>query len=223
MAQSRAKVLRVSFDISDNSCRLFCNVQCSAKMGFSYSLLFFTDKTLPGLLQFCEMKQQKKTVHNLALTHLSGLSLPVASFGQDIMSSCSLIHHKRVWWLSTPHNQKPQLTRAHTDMHTAPRAPGHRDPPSLALGAVDRERKRSGLPEGGKSALVFTHLLDGVLILQATCFFPTKPNSFLSLTAAAQPQPLAGNPSQASSPCRPRPPGIPSLSLSLCSSVQLGD
>lgn len=58
MVQSTAKVLLVSFDISDNSCGLFCNVQCSVKMGFSYSLLFFTDKMLPGLLQFCEMKQQ---------------------------------------------------------------------------------------------------------------------------------------------------------------------
>lgn len=54
----RTKVFLVSFDISDNSCRLFCNVQCPVKMGFSYSLLFFTDKMLPGLLQFCEMKQQ---------------------------------------------------------------------------------------------------------------------------------------------------------------------
>lgn len=50
----------VSFDRSHNSCRLFCNVQCSLKMGFSYSLLFFTDKMLPGLLQFCEMKQRRK-------------------------------------------------------------------------------------------------------------------------------------------------------------------
>lgn len=58
IVQSTAKVLLVSFDISDNSCRLFCNVQCSVKMGFSYSLLFFSDKMLPGLLQFCEMKQQ---------------------------------------------------------------------------------------------------------------------------------------------------------------------
>lgn len=64
-------------------------------MGFSYSLLFFTDKTLAGLLQFCEMKQREKTVYNLTLTHLSGLSLPVAGFRQDIMSSCSLIHHKQ--------------------------------------------------------------------------------------------------------------------------------
>lgn len=58
IVQSTAKVLLVSFDISDNSCRLFCNVQCSVKMGFSYSLLVFSDKMLPGLLQFCEMKQQ---------------------------------------------------------------------------------------------------------------------------------------------------------------------
>lgn len=58
IVQSTAKVLLASFDISDNSCRLFCNVQCSVKMGFSYSLLFFSDKMLPGLLQFCEMKQQ---------------------------------------------------------------------------------------------------------------------------------------------------------------------
>lgn len=54
----RTKVFLVSFDISDNSCRLSRNVQCPVKMGFSYSLLFFADKTLPGLLQFCEMKQQ---------------------------------------------------------------------------------------------------------------------------------------------------------------------
>lgn len=152
MAQSRAKVLRVSFDISDNSCRLFCNVQCSVKMGFSYSLLFFTDKTLPGLLQFCEMKQrEKKTVYNLTLTHLSGLSLPVAGFRQNIMSSCSLIHHKWAQWLSTPHNQTPQLTRAHVDVHTAHRTTGHRDPPSPGLGAVDRERKRAGLSRRWKA------------------------------------------------------------------------
>ena len=69
MAQSSAKVLRVGFDISDNSCRLFCNVQCSVKMGFSYSLLFFTDKTLAGLWQFCEMKQRGKKKYIISLSH----------------------------------------------------------------------------------------------------------------------------------------------------------
>lgn len=93
----------------------------------------------------------KKTVYNLTLTHLSGLSLPVAGFHQNIMSSCSLIHHKWAQWLSTPHNQTPQLTRAHVDVHTAHRTAGHRDPPSPGLGAVDRERKRAGLSRRWKA------------------------------------------------------------------------
>lgn len=41
-----------------SSLSVVCDVQCSVKMGFSYSLLFFTDKMLLGFLQFCEMKQQ---------------------------------------------------------------------------------------------------------------------------------------------------------------------
>lgn len=60
MVQSTAKVFLVSFDIPDNSYRLFCDVQCSVKRGFSYPLLFFTDKRLPGLLQFSEMKLQNE-------------------------------------------------------------------------------------------------------------------------------------------------------------------
>lgn len=62
IVQSTAKVLLVSFDISDNSCRLFCNVQCSVKMGFSYSLLFFLTKCC---LDFCSFVKWNNSKNNI--------------------------------------------------------------------------------------------------------------------------------------------------------------
>lgn len=113
------QVFLVSFDISDNSCRLFCEVRCSLKMGLLYSLLFFTDKTLPGFLQFSEMKQQNKQ-YIISPPSTGATPRPVASFGRDLMSSCSLIRHQQRVIERDPTAQTLQLTRGP--------APPHEDP-----------------------------------------------------------------------------------------------
>lgn len=97
------------------------------------------------------------------------------------MSSCSLICHKQAWWLNTTLQPKHHNSlRQHTDAHAASHAAG---PPWLSLTASQSERgeeeEKWVFPDGVKSAVAFTHLVDSVFILQETCFFGTKPNSFL--------------------------------------------
>lgn len=151
MVQSTAKVLRVSFDISHNSCRLFCNVQCSVKMGFSYSLLCFTDKTLPGLLQFCEMEQQKKTIYNFAPIRLSGLPFPWLVLVRMKWAPVhwSVISRLRDW--TQPPTQTPQLTQAARGC--ARNIPGSWASviiPHCLSGWADRRRIKMGLSKRGK-------------------------------------------------------------------------
>lgn len=171
------------------------------RWAFHILYCFLLTKHCLDFLQFCEMKQREKNLYITCHSHTpKWASLPVAGC-QNIMSSCSLIHHKWAQWLSTPHNQTPQLTSGRTwtcTRHTEPQGTV-----TLLTGPWEpwqRERKRAGLSRRWSLPGVYSSS-DGVFILRVTCFFRTKPNSFLSLTAAAQPQPLLGTQALAC-PCR---------------------
>ena len=181
---------------------------------FIFFIVFYWQNIAWTFAVLWDETAEKKTVYNLPLTHLSGLSVPVSGFRQNIMSSCSLISGPGDWARPTTRHHN-SLGRTWTCTRQA-EPQGTVTLPHRPLEPWTEREKEPAFPEGEKPTPAFTHLADGVFILRVTCFFRTKPNSFLSLTAAAQPQPLAGNPSPASSPCRR---GHPGSYLSVCLSA----